>query len=148
MAVTYYSTDDDLVKIRPNILDLGQGDWEDVHLEAFSIINRVLISRWYKVVAVEHGVDWWLTEFDPDRVDVDQLLRLSCYKVLELAYMHLMKDSPESDGFERHATLFSKLYSQELKEVLGIGITYDWDADDEYDTEEKYEPAPRRNYRV
>jgi len=127
---------------------LGQSDWEEQHLEAFDIINRTLISRWYKVVAAEHGVDWWLTEFDPDLVDTDQLVRLSCYKVLELAYMFLMKDSPDSDGFERHVTLFSGLYSQELKEVLGIGINYDWDANDEIGTDEKYEPAPRRNYRA
>lgn len=147
MAVTYYSTDDDLVKIRPNILDYGVGDWEDLHLEAFSIINRSLIARWYKVVAPEHGVDWRITEFSPDQVDTSQLLRLSCYKVLELAYLHLMKDSPEADGFERNMKTFQKMYGQELIDVLGIGINYDWDDDDEIDTEEKYEPSPRRLYR-
>lgn len=147
MAVTYYSTDDDLVKIRPNILDLGVSDWEEQHLEAFSIINRALISRWYKVIAAEHSIDWWLTEFSPDQVDVSQLLRLSCYKTLELAYTYLMKDGPDADGFERNAANFGKKYGQELKEVLSIGITYDWDDDDEYDTEEKFEPAPRRLYR-
>ena len=148
MAVTYYSTDDDLVKIRPNILELGVGTWEDTHLEAFSLINRTLISRWYKVIAGEHGIDWWLTEFSADQIDVTQILRLSCYKVLQLAYMHLMKDSPEPDGFERQMMLFSKLYNQELEDLLAIGISYDWDDDDEIDTEEKYEPAPRRIYRV
>ena len=122
MAVTYYSTDDDLVKIRPNILSLGVGSWDDMHLEAFALINRTLISRWYKVIAEEHGLDWWLTEFDPDLVDVTQLLRLSSYKVLEHIYMHIMKDSPEADGFERQMKLFSKLYSQELKDLLAIGI--------------------------
>ena len=147
MAVTYYSTDDDIVKIRPNILDLGVGAWDDTHLEAFAIINRVLIARWYKVVAAEHGIDWWLTEFSGDQIDSDQILRLSCYKVLELAYMYLMKDSPESDGFDRQRKLFSKLYGQELKDILAIGISYDWDDDDEIDTDEKYEPAPRRLYR-
>ena len=148
MAVTYYSTDDDLVKIRPNILNLGVGSWEDVHLEAFSIINRTLISRWYKVVASEHGIDWWDNEFDADLIDSDQLLRLSSYKTLELAYMFLMKDSPESDGFERHQKLFSKLYSQELKELLAIGISYDWDDSDEITSTEKYQPAPRRLYKA
>jgi hypothetical protein len=148
MAVTYYSTDDDLVKIRPNILDLGQPSWEDQHLEAFEIINRALIARWYKPLAVEHGIDWWLTEFDPDLVDSTQLVRLSCYKVLELAYTYLTKDSPEEDGFERHQKLFEKKYSQELKEVLAIGLNYDWDASDEIDVEEKYETSSRRIYRA
>ena len=45
-----YSTDDDLVKIRPNILDLGVPEWIDQHKEAFSIINRALVARWYKTV--------------------------------------------------------------------------------------------------
>jgi len=144
---TYYSTDADLLKIRPNILNLGMPTWEDLHIEAFDIINRTLIARWYKEIAAEHGVDWWLTEFDPDYVDATQLVRLSCYKVLELAYMQLMKDSPESDGFERHRDYFEKKYSQELKEVLAIGINYDWDADDEIDTDEKYETSPRRIWR-
>lgn len=148
MAVTYYSTDDDLVKIRPNILDLGIGDWEDKHLEAFDIINRTLISRWYKVVAPEHQVDWWLTAFDPDLVDTDQLKRLSCFKVLELAYMHLMKDSPDPDGFHRQMLLFADMYSQELKEVLAIGISYDWDESGDMSEEELYEPPQRRNYRA
>jgi len=148
MAVTYYSTDDDLVKIRPNILSLGTASWDDMHTEAFALINRTIISRWYKVIAGEHGLDWWLTEFDADLVDSSQLLRLSCYKVFELIYMHIMKDSPEADGFERQMSLFSKLYSQELKELLAIGISYDWDADDEIDTEDKYERAPRRLYRT
>ena len=148
MAVTYYSTDDDLVKIRPNILNLGQASWEEQHVEAFDIINRTLIARWYKDIATEHGVDWWLTEFDPDLVDTDQLTRLSCYKVLEIAYMYLMKDMPESDGFERHEKLFAKKYSQELNDLLGIGINYDWDANDEISSEEKYETTPRRLYRA
>ena len=147
MAVTYYSTDDDLVKIRPNILDLGVSSWEEQHLEAFAIINRALISRWYKVIAAEHGVNWWETEFEPDQIDVSQLLRLSCYKTLELAYTFLMKDGPDPDGFERNAKTFGKKYNEELKEVLSIGVTYDWDVDSEYDTEEKYETAPRRIYR-
>jgi hypothetical protein len=147
MAVTYYSTDDDLVKIRPNILDLGQADWEDAHLEAFSKINRTLISRWYKQAAEEHGIDWWLTEFSADQIDVDQILRLSCYKVLEIAYTYLMKDTPESDGFDRHRKFFKKEYSQELAEVLSIGISYDWDDDDEIDTDERYEVQPRRLYK-
>lgn len=147
MAVTYYSTDDDLVKIRPNILDLGQASWEDQHLQAFDLINRTLISRWYKLQAAEMGVDWYLTEFDPDLVDATQLVRLSCYKTLELAYEYLMKDTPDSDGFERHRALYAKKYSQELAELLALGINYDWDADDEIDTDEKYVTSPRRLYR-
>lgn len=148
MAVTYYSTDDDLVKIRPNILDLGVAEWEEQHLEAFSIINRALISRWYKSSSAEHGIDWWLTEFDPDGIQVSQLVRLSCYKTLELAYTYLTKDTPEADGFDRHRKLFAEKYAQEFNEVLAIGISYDWDADDDIDDEEVYFTSPRRLYKA
>ena len=108
MAIEFYSTDDDLVMIRPNILELGISCWEDQHKEAFKVINRILIGRWYKQMALEYGVDWRETEFDPELVDKDQLVRLSCYKTLEFAYLYLMKDSPEPDGFEREMTMFQK----------------------------------------
>ena len=143
MATTAYSTDDDLIKIRPNILDLGVAEWEERHQEAFDIINRVLITRWYRVVTPDRGIDWRLTEFDPDLADTSQLLRLSCYKTLELAYLYLMKDGPEADGFERNAKTFERKYGHELKEILGIGVNYDWDSNDEITYDEKYESAPR-----
>jgi hypothetical protein len=144
MAVTVYSTDDDLVKIRPNILSLGVSDWEEQHQEAFSIINRVLISRWYREVAEDNEIDWRETSFDAEKVDVDQLLRLSCYKTLELIYMYLMKDSPEADGFERQMNLFATKYNNELSELLSLGINYDWDDDDTIASDESYQPRQRR----
>jgi hypothetical protein len=148
MAVTVYSTDDDLIKIRPNILELGVSDWEETHKESFSIINRVLIARWYRSVADEYDVDWRETEFDPDKMDVSQVTRLSSYKTLELAYLSLMKDAPEPDGFERECDLFRKRYNEELREVLSIGINYDWDEDDTISSDEKYQPSQRRLVRA
>lgn len=140
-----YSVDVDLIKIRPNILDLGVPDWSDKHDESFTIINRTLIYKWYKTVAYGMGIsDWRATEFDPERIDSDQVNRLSCYKALELIYLYLMKDSPEPDGFEREMKLFRGLYNNELKELFAIGINYDWDKDDTIDaSDEKYIPSRR-----
>jgi hypothetical protein len=148
MAVTVYSTDDDIVKIRPNILSLGVSDWEEHHQKAFTTINRTLISRWYRGVAEEYDVDWRETEFDPEKVDTDQLLDLACYKTLEYCYMHLMKDAPDPDGFERLMEKFRKLYNEELREILALGINYDWDEDDTIASSEKYQPSQRRLVRV
>jgi hypothetical protein len=148
MAITYYSEDDDLLKVRPNILSLGVGSWEEQHIEAFELINRTIIARWYKPTAVKFAVDWRLTEFDPDLVDSTQLVKLSCYKVFEMAYTFLMKDTPEPDGFDRHRKHFGKQYSQELRDILSIGVSYDWNADDEISSDEKYEYTPRRIYRT
>jgi len=141
---TVYSTDDDLIKIRPNILDLGVSEWVEQHQQAFAIINRALIARWYKSVAAENGVDWRSTEFNPDLVDISQILRLSCYKTLELAYIYLTQDSPTPGGFEREAESFAKRYNSELNEVLAIGLSYDWGDDSAVDTEEKYQIPIRR----
>lgn len=148
MSVTYYSTDSDLVKIRSNIMSLGVSSWADEHLEAFSIINRKLIADWYKPTSTKFSVDWRLTEFDPDLVDATQLVRLSSYKVLELAYIKIMKDTPEEDGFERHVGLFGGRYNQEFKDLLAIGINYDWDSSGDIASDEKYEYTPRRLYRA
>jgi hypothetical protein len=144
MAIEYYSTDDDLIKIRPNILQLGVSDWEEQSKEAFSIINRSIVSKWYKEVAMEYDVEWRKEVFDPDKVDETQLVRLSCYKILELAYLHLMKDTPEPDGFERQMKLFQGLYATEFNNVLASGINYDWDASDTIEWDEKLMPRQRR----
>jgi len=148
MAVTFYSIDDDIVKIRPNILGLGVSDWEEKHQKAFAIINRTLIARWYMTVADDNDIDWRTTEFDPGKIDVTQVNDLSCYKTLELCYMHLMKDAPEPDGFERQSDMFRKRYNEELREILALGLNYDWDEDDEISAEEKYQPSQRRLVRV
>lgn len=144
-----YSTDADLIKIRPNILGLGVSSWEsepnDKHTEAYSLINRALIYKWYKTVAYSMGVDdWRATEFDPDLIDQNQVNLLSCYKTLELIYLYLMKDSPEPDGFEREMKIFRGLYNDEFKELLAIGINYDWDGDETIESpDEKYIPSRR-----
>ena len=144
MAIEYYSDDDDLIKIRPNILELGVSDWEEQSIEAFSMINRILIAKWYKSVAAEHDVEWRETEFDPELVDETQLVRLSCYKTLELAYLYLMKDAPEPDGFERQMKIFKDRFNSELNDLMALGLNYDWDESDSIEYDEKYYPRQRR----
>lgn len=142
-----YSTDTDLVKIRPNILNLGIPEWSDRHAEAKNIIDRRLIREWYKQAAVENGVDYTQTEFDPDNLEDGALTRLSCYKALELIYMFLMNDHPEEDGFERQMKTFRQLYNEEFKEIMSLGINYDWDEDGVVASNEMYHKTRRRLYR-
>ncbi len=148
MATEAYSEDNDLIKIRPNILDLGVSDWGFQHAEAFTIINRMLIGKWYIQAATDQGVDWRTVEFDPDKIDASQLVRASCYKTLEMAYLYLMKDAPEPDGFEREMKLFQQLFNTEINQLLGLGLNYDWDDSDTIDSEEKYQRSTRRLVRV
>jgi len=139
-----YCEDTDLLKYRSNILKLGVDSWEDQRKEAYSIINRLLVARWYNQAAKTQGVDPTLTFFDPTKVEEGFLKRLECFKTLEFAYMILMKDSPEEDGFERNMALFARQFGAEFDSVIGMGLTYDWSGDGNTDTEEVKIRAPRR----
>lgn len=139
-----YCTDSDLVKYRPNILTLGVASWEDQREEAYALINRVIQARWYRKVAPEMGYDPNVTLFDPTQIRTGTLTRLECFKTLELAYMLMMKDSPEADGFERNMKTFRNQYNEELELVLAVGIDYDWSDSNSFDDDELYLRAPRR----
>jgi len=135
-----YSTDDDLVAIRPDILDLGVETWAAKHAEAKSIIDRVIEFRWYRNAADDVCVDWRVTAFDSEKLkSIDtQLKRLSSYKTLELAYEYLMQASAEASAFDNLRGLYAKKYKEELEDVLGAGLDYDWSevSDDTQDVQE------------
>jgi len=139
-----YCVDTDLLKYRSNILSFGITSWEDQRKEAFSDINRLLVARWYNQVASTQGIDPTLVAFDPAKVQEGSLTKLECFKTLEYAYMILMKDSPEADGFERNMSLFSKLFDTEFDTVINLGLSYDWDNSGEIDDSEQLMRAPRR----
>lgn len=139
-----YCVDSDLLKYRPNILSLGVDSWEDQREEAYGMINRVLLTRWYRKVAPEMGYDPNVTIFDPTQIKEGSLTRLEAFKTLELAYMILMKDSPEADGFERNMKTFRDKYNEELELVLAQGLDYDWSDSGTFDDDEVYLRAPRR----
>lgn len=143
MADTY-CTDDDMAKYRSNIMNLGVDSWETQRQDAFAIINRTIIARWYNPVAVTMGLDPTTTAFDSTKVKDEGLKRLECFKALELAYLDLQKDSPDPDGFERQRVTFKEMYGEELDSVLGMGLTYDWSGDDTTDQDEVMIPSPRR----
>jgi hypothetical protein len=141
-----YCTEDDMEKIRPKIMELGVDGWDDQIAEADAIIDRALETRWYRQSAEEQGIDFRATEFDRTKLlsAVTECTRLGCYKSFELAYLYLMKDAPESDAFERQAKTFAKLYNEELSEVLGTGLSYDWDGSGTLADTEKLIPVKRR----
>jgi hypothetical protein len=141
-----YCTDDDLAEVRPKILDLGVSGWDDQIAEATAVINRALEVRWYRTACREYSLDYREYAFDPDLLlnAGTQLTRLGTYKALQLAYLHLAKDAPDADAFERQAKNFEKLYTTELAEVLAQGLDYDWDASGAIDTTEARMPGMRR----
>lgn len=148
MAMATYCTDSELLKYRSNILSLGVSSWQVQREEAFEIINRVVIARWYRKAAPEMGIDPNLTAFDPELVKANTLTRLEAFKTLELAYMILKKDGPEKDGFERNEEAFRNRFNEELEMILGSGIDYDWSNSGVIDLEETGIRITRRNIRA
>ena len=145
-----YTDDDDLLERRSNIISLGVASWTDTHTKAKALIDLDLEGGWYRQAAEVKGVDPRVTPFDADLMlnSDDQLKDLSVFKVLELAYEYLSKDS-ETDVYMKLSDRYSKKYEIELKKVIIRGIDYDWDASEEIDDSERsYERLSRRLSRV
>lgn len=144
-----YCTEDDLVLIRPDVLDLGVASWLDQITEAGKVIDRAIEVQWYRRIAEENNIDWRTTTFDRDLLlNADsQLTRLGCYKSLEYIYLYSRKHRKD-DAFEEERLLFRDMYSDELKEVLLAGIDYDWDSSGALETTETSIQQVRRLVRV
>ena len=145
-----YCAEDDLIKIRPNIMGLGVDDWSDQISKAGVIIDRAIDTFWYRRIAEENDIDWRTSVFNRDLLlsAATQLTDLGCYKTLELCYRYLMKDTKEADAYERQSELFKKLYEEELSDVLDSGVDYDWDESGAVDEGENIIPQVRRLVRV
>jgi len=138
-----YCTDADMVAKRPNILSLGVTEWDTVRTDAETYINKRLLVGWYRPAAVAKGLDPGTAPFDPTKVDTEQMKIPAVYKSLEFAYMNLMKDSPEADGFERNMNMFAGEFEKAFDLEMALGLKYDWDDDGET-SDEYYVTSPRR----
>lgn len=138
-----YCTDADMVAKRPNILSLGVTNWDTIRQDADDYINKRLLVGWYRPAAVAKGLDPEFYSFDSTKVDVDQMNIPAVFKSLEFAYMNLMKDSPEADGFERNMNMFAGEFEKAFDLEMALGLKYDWDNDGET-SDELYVTAPRR----
>jgi hypothetical protein len=149
MATSYHDHED-LVKVRPDIMNYGVEDFSDQMEESEDIVERVIETQWYRNVALNYDIDWRSTPFDSTLLltATTQLRRVCVYKSLELIYLFLMKESKEPDAFERQCGTFKKLYQEEMSEVLRSGLDYDWDETGSLASDERLQPSVRRLYRV
>ena len=145
--MTNYSTDGDLVYLRPNILNNGQADFAWAHNQAYEIINRTIEAEWWISVAPLHNINTAETAFDITKLDATQLKTLSVYKALSLIYTSLAKDIPTEDGpYQWHAH-FREQYDEELSRLMKTGFNYDWEADG-ITAIDKFQPSTRRLLRM
>jgi len=146
--MAYYSDDDDLIKYRPDIFQLGVDSFDTQRAEAYDQINRIIRIRWYNKAAPEMGYDPIVTAFDPDLIQASQIKLAEVYKTLSLAYGTMKKAGAESDGFERFEKDYAKLFNEEMELILAGGINYDWSGSGEYEDEELYVKTSRRLIRA
>lgn len=141
-----YSSDHDIKDLRPDILNLGQGDWSHLHDEAKILIDRDLKVQWYREAATTSFDDldivgfrhFRLDLFDPDLFleAATQFVRLSSYKTLELIYQSREKDMV-NDPFADQKKRWQERYKEELKNLIVSGISYDWNKDGNISVTEK-----------
>lgn len=124
-----YSTDDDLVYLRPNILNNGQASFAWAHERAYEDINTRIEAEWYIGVAAFHSIDYTTTAMDPTKLVATDLKQLSVYRALELIYVSLAKDVPTEDGPFQWASWARSQYEEEFARLVKIGFTYDWSGD-------------------
>lgn len=158
-----YCTDEDMTAIRANIMDLGVTDWLIEREQAYEDINKLIIVRWWRQAAISMGLTPNVypsmavrnsviptgatgTAFDPTRLDTAQIKRCAVFKSLELAYMKLMKEGENADGFERLMDKFALEFTKAFDLEIAIGLLYDWDDDGET-SDEAYVKTSRRLYR-
>lgn len=127
-----YSNDSDLTYVQKNIMEQRVENWQSQHDEAKLLIDRDIENKWFKNIA--NG-----EVFDPSLMlnANTQLLRLSVYKTLELAYLFLAEDFSSDNPHMLKVKEFAKRYESELMSVLNSGIDYDWDGDGAINDDER-----------
>lgn len=139
-----FSTDEDLLRIRPSVLDHGIDDLAALHEEAHDLIVELLEAQWYPARAEDEGINPDVTPFDETRLTTTRLRRAACYKVLELLYGQLAKATPEPDGFERLSTKYEKKFDTEFQRIMSIGLDYDWNQGGAVAQDERFRSRLRR----
>lgn len=147
--MTPYSTDHDLVDQRPDILDLGQGDWTHMHEKAKVHIDRDIKIKWYRKAANDMSGNFFrdfvlrinpffrIDLYNPDLLlTPEQLKDLSTYKTLQLIYQSREKET-QNDPFAVQTEIWRKRYNDELIAVIASGIDYDWNQDGNISRTEK-----------
>jgi len=141
-----YCEDADMAEVRANILALGVTTWLTERTEAYNHINKLILVRWYRPAAIAMGLDPDTTPFDPTKVDGDQIKRCAVFKSLELAFMKLMKEGEDADGYERFMDKFANEFIKCFDLEMALGLKYDWDNDGET-SDEYYVITSRRLHR-
>mgnify|MGYP001166723705 FL=1 len=124
-----YATDEDLVKIVPDIFDHGVETFDEELLRSTGDIQRRIKS------------DWWNINHDPANFEIAKLnasewKRATIYHALAYYILPRLSNFQDNDTFQRQMSFYKERYSEEFSAVLAAGISYDTDGDGSYESGE------------
>lgn len=128
------STDDDLLKYQPEILNYGIDEFTDEHAKAREDVLRKLRSEWWNKAKTYNAFpgNSKYAEMDETKLTESQFARVAVFRVLsEYALPQLTKWNADGDEdkFQVMMEHYAKRYKTEFAEILLDGVEYDFDAD-------------------
>ena len=143
------STDDDLIKYQPDILNYGIDEFTDEHTKAREDVLRKLRSEWWNKAKTYNAFpgNSKYAEMDETKLTEAQFTRVAVFRVLaEYALPQLTKWNADGDEdkFQVMMKHYRKKYDEEFNSVLRDGVEYDFNNDDTVTESEKQPFHTRR----
>ena len=117
-----YSTDADLLKLIPDILELGIENFVLEHPKAELDVNRELRIRWWPKMGIAG-------DMVNENLSPSQFTALSSYLVLWRYALPQLTNWVDNDRFAKMIVFYKDRYKEELESVLNDGVDYDSDGD-------------------
>lgn len=131
-----YSSDADLLKLIPDILDFGIETFVAEHPKAKLDIERELRIKWWP----RKGISG---EMDNSKLTSSQFTMTSAYLVLYRYVLPQLTNWTDGDRFGNMIDFYKARYGEELEAVLADGVEYDADGDGNIKLDEK-QPVGQR----
>lgn len=146
------STDDDLLKYQPEILNYGIDEFTEEHAKARDDVLRKLRSEWWSKAKTYYAFpgNSKYAEMDETKLNESQFTRVAVFRVLsEYALPQLTKwnNENEEDKFQVMMKHYEKRYKTEFEEILLDGVEYDFDDDGVVQDDERGSIHADRLYR-
>jgi hypothetical protein len=127
-----YSSDADLLKLIPDILDLGIESFSIEHPKAQAEIERDLRIKWWPRKSM--NIDG---EMDESKLTASQFTQAAAYLVLWMYALPKLTNWVDGDRFGNMINFYKARYGEEMEAVYGDGIEYDNDGDGNVTEEER-----------
>ena len=131
-----YSSDADLLKLIPDILDFGIETFVAEHPKAKLDIERELRIKWWPRKGIAG-------EMDNSKLTSSQFTMTSAYLVLYRYVLPQLTNWTDGDRFGNMIDFYKARYGEELEAVLADGVEYDEDGDGNIKLDEK-QPVGQR----